>query len=110
MNPARPRTQFFTVARGSAGASVQHWAHATNTVFCVSKINPRGGYRAFAKSHRSSGAVRLRGVAKVHTLRCGPENTQVATGIHDPRDDAIALQNFDRAIDSETLRDSAEIN
>ena len=35
---------------------------------------------------------------------------QVATGIHDPCHDALAFQNFNRAIDGETLRDSAKIN
>ena len=49
-------------------------------------------------------------MAKVHELRCRSENTQVATGIHDPRHDAVAFQNFNRAIDGETFGDSSKVN
>ena len=34
----------------------------------------------------------------MHELRCRSENTQVATGIHDPCHDALALQNFKVAL------------
>jgi hypothetical protein len=54
--------------------------------------------------------VRLPGVAKMHKLRCRSENTQVATGIYDSCHDALAFQDFNRAVDGETLRDSAQIN
>ena len=67
-------------------------------------------YRTLAKSHRSSSAVRLFRVAKVHELRCRSENTEVATGIHDPCHDAIAFHNFNGAIDRETFRDASKVN
>ena len=50
-------------------------------------------------------------MAQMDELRCQSKNTQVATGIHDSAiERRCAFQSFDRAIDCETLGDSAKIN